>query len=373
MPAERVVQFRPRTILMVAGILLVLVLALWVLWMAHRVIVWMFISAFLAMALQPGVRWLQAHGVQRRGTAAGIVYLVAFVSIAAIAALFIPTLVSQVNDFIQAVPGYARDLTHGRGSLGFLERRYHIVERVQDAVNNGGGAKLAPASAATALAIGKTLLSIVAATVTIAFMTFFMLMEGPAWMERFYATLPEDEAVRWRRVGSEIANTVSGYVTGNLLISLVAGGSAALVLTLIHVPFSVALGLWVAITDLIPLAGATIGAIVCILVALTVSPTAALIALVWFIVYQQLENHLLQPLIYGRTVKLSPLTVLVAVLIGAELGGIIGALAAIPVAGSLQVILLEWLRRRGEKRVQPEEDSTSTPTTTEEPRFTPAA
>jgi predicted PurR-regulated permease PerM len=365
MVPERVVEFRPRTILVVAGTVLAIALALWVVWLAHRVLTWILISAFLATAMDPAVRALQARGVRSRGAAAGVVYLIAFAIFAALGALFIPTLVAQVNDFVDAVPGYVRDLTAGRGPLGFLETKYEVVERVQKAVD-GRGAE----GASTALTVGRTLLTGVAATVTIIFMTFFMLMEGPSWMERFYGLLSPQGEERWRAVGHDIARTVSGYVTGNLLISLVAGVSAALVLTALGVPFSLALGLLVFVLDLIPLAGATLGAIVCVLVALTVSTTAGIIALAFFAVYQQLENHLLQPVIYGRTVKLSPLAVLISVLIGAELAGIIGALGAIPVAGTIQILLVDWWRHRQvEKRESP-----STPTTTgdHEPRFTPA-
>src|SRR5262249_39275905 len=159
---------------------------------------------------------------------------------------------------------------------------------------------------------------------------------------------------RWQRVGSEVYRTVGGYVTGNLFISVIAGVSTGVVLGITGVPFAIALGLLVAILDLIPLAGATIGAIVVVLVALAAQGvTVAVIVAVFFIIYQQVENHLLQPLVYGRTVQLSPLAVLVSVLIGAELAGVLGALAAIPVAGALQVLLLDWRRNRGVGRTSP--------------------
>jgi predicted PurR-regulated permease PerM len=149
-------------------------------------------------------------------------------------------------------------------------------------------------------------------------------------------------------VGHDIYRTVGGYVTGNLLISLIAGGLTTLVLLLLGVPYAVALGLIVAILDLIPLAGATIAAILIGVVAFLHTIVAGIIVVVFFVVYQQVENHVLQPVIYGRTVQLSPLAVLVSILIGAELAGILGALAAIPVAGSIQVLLLDWRRHRGE-------------------------
>jgi predicted PurR-regulated permease PerM len=139
---------------------------------------------------------------------------------------------------------------------------------------------------------------------------------------------------------------VGRYVTGNLLISLIAGVVTTIVLLALGIPFALALGLLVAILDLIPLAGATLGAVVVTLVAFTHSSTAGIVVLVFFIVYQQLENHLLQPLIYGRTVRLSPLAILLAVLIGAEVAGVIGAIAAIPVGGTIQILLDHWRETR---------------------------
>jgi predicted PurR-regulated permease PerM len=193
-------------------------------------------------------------------------------------------------------------------------------------------------------------ITIVVATITIAFLTFFMLLEGPKWVERFYGLLPEESQPRWRNVGNQIYRTVGGYVTGNLVISVIAGGLTTLVLIIMGVPFAVALGLLVGILDLIPLAGATIAAIIIGAVAFIHSITAGIVVVVFFIVYQQIENHFLQPVVYGRTVQLSPLLVLISVLIGAEIAGILGALGAIPVAGALQVVVVDWLQYRRERK-----------------------
>jgi predicted PurR-regulated permease PerM len=186
--------------------------------------------------------------------------------------------------------------------------------------------------------------------VTIAFMTFFMLLEGPNWMQRFYGLLPDHSRPRWQRVGTDIYRTVGGYVTGNLLISLIAGAASTVVLLVLGVPYAVALGVLVAILDLIPLAGATLAAIIVTTVAFLTSIPAGIIVLIFFIVYQQVENHVLQPLVYSRTVQLSPLAVLISVLIGAKIAGVLGALAAIPVAGTIQVLLLTWFQIRRERR-----------------------
>jgi predicted PurR-regulated permease PerM len=342
---QRTVRFSVRSVLTVIG----LVVATWALLtmvaIARHVIVWVLVSIFLALALNPAVEWFMKRGVRSRGLAAGYTYIIALVVLGAIAYAFIPTLVSQVNDFIQAVPGYVHDLTKGKGRLGFLETKYHIVEKIREAVNEGGATKVLGLTGA-AISITKSVISLVVAAITIAFLTFFMLLEGPAWMERFYGLLPERIQPRWRAIGQDVYRTVGGYVTGNLLISLIAGTLTTGVLIALGVPFAVALGVLVAILDLIPLAGATIAAILIGTVAFLHSITAGIVVVVFFIVYQQIENHFLQPVIYGRTVQLSPLAVLISVLIGAELAGILGALGAIPVAGAIQVILIDWQRHR---------------------------
>ncbi|TMK32931.1 MAG: AI-2E family transporter [Actinobacteria bacterium] len=279
------------------------------------------------------------------GSATGTVMLLAIAAIAAIGALFIPTLVDQVSGFARKVPDYLHDLTKGRGRLGFLQTKYHLVDKARTALHEGGAKKLFGLTG-TAVAITKSVITAVVATVTIVFMTFFMLLEGPSWVERLFGLMRPQSQKRWRAVGHDIYRTVGGYVTGNLLISLIAGVSTAIVLLIMGVPYWVALGLIVGILDLIPLAGATIAGIIIAVVAFLHSIPAGIVVVVFFVVYQQVENHLLQPVVYGRTVQLSPLVVLISVLIGAELAGVLGALAAIPVAGTLQVILVDFLRSR---------------------------
>jgi predicted PurR-regulated permease PerM len=359
---ERLVRFRPRAILIVLGIILGGIIMIEVVQAARDVLIWIFVAIFLALALNPGVEWLQAHGVRRRGLAAAMVFIGAILGIAALGATIIPTLVAQVNDFVETVPEYAEDLTQGRGPLGFLEREYQITERVREAIEEAGASGVLGISG-TALAVTKGVVTAVIATLTIAFLTLFMLLEGPAWIERLYSLLPEEQQPRWRGVGEEIYRTIGGYVTGNLAISLIAGVVSTAVLLALGVPFAVALGLLVAILDLIPLAGATIAAIIVTTVAFLDSPTAGIIVLIFFVVYQQLENHVLQPVVYGRTVQLSPLAVLIAVLIGAELAGVIGALAAIPVAGTIQVVLRDWLNHRRGRLVERPPPGTTTPAT----------
>jgi len=349
--AERVVRFRVRTILAVLGLVIAVWALLHIVSIARHVIVWFFIALFLALAINPLVELLQRRGIRRRGLAASAALLLVILALALIGALFIPTLVRNVNNFADAVPGYVDDLTKGKGRLGFLETKYHIVEKVRQQVQKGGAKRLLGLSGA-AVAITKGVVNIVIGVITVAFLTFFMLLEGPQWIERLYGLLPSESQPRWRGVGRDIYGTIGGYVTGNLLISLIAGTLTTLVLLVMGVPYAVALGVLVAILDLIPLAGATIAAIIIGTVAFLHSIVAGIVVVAFFIVYQQVENHLLQPLVYGRTVQLSPLAVLVAVLLGAEIAGILGALAAIPVAGAVQVLVVDFLRERRERMIE---------------------
>jgi predicted PurR-regulated permease PerM len=343
---DRIVHFRPRTIFAILGIILGVGIVLYVLYVARHVLSWLLIALFLALALNPAVEWFEKRGL-RRGAAAGVTFVIALLVVVGLGWLFVPTLVHQVNSFADKVPDYIRDLTKGRGRLGFLETKYHIVERIKTAIHNNGVGKLA-IGAGAALSVTKSVISAVVAALTIVFLTFFLVLEGPTWVDRIFTLVAAERQPRWRRVGHDIYRTVGGYVTGNLLISLIAGVSSGIVLWATGVPFAVALGLLVGLLDLIPLAGATIAAVVVVLVAIAASGvTAAIIVGVFFIVYQQVENHLIQPLVYGRTVQLSPLAVLVSVLVGAELAGVLGALAAIPVAGALQVLLVDWREHRG--------------------------
>jgi predicted PurR-regulated permease PerM len=342
---ERVVRVRPRTVLAILAISLSVLALLTILWLARQVLTWILIAAFLALAINPLVEWLQRHGVRRRALAAALGFGTVLAAVGALAALFVPTLAGEIADFVDALPEIVRDLTEGRGRLGFLESRYHIVERVQDAVM-GLDAERVLAASGTALAVTKGVITAVIATITVVVLTFFMLVEGPSWVERGLAQLPEASRERWRRIGRDVYRTVGGYVSGALIIATVAGISASLVLSIAGVPYAFALGLLTALLDLVPLAGATVATVVVSAVAFLHSVPAGIGVLVFFVLYQQFENHVLYPTVYSRTVALSPLAVLIAVLVGASLAGILGAIAAIPVAGTIQVLLRDWLATR---------------------------
>ena len=348
---ERIVRMYLRTVLSLTAAIIGVFCVLYLLWLTRQILVWLLIAVFLAVALDPLVSWLQRHGLRSRGLAVLGALLGVLSAVVGIGLLIVPPLVTQIGDLTTALPKYVDDLTSGRGPLGFLERDYNVVERVRERVEEGGTGGLVTAFAGGALSLAASLLTAIAATGTIMVMVVFLLLGGPRWVDAFYDALPPEQRDRWRRVGEDLYRSVGGYVRGNLAISLVAGVTAATVLLILGVPYAIALALVVALFDLVPLVGATIGATLVFVVALAHSVTAGIVWLVFAIVYQQLENHLLQPVVYGRMVVLPAFAVLLAVLVGAKLAGIVGALGAIPVASAIQIILADLIRERRETRL----------------------
>lgn len=344
---EQYVLFRPRNVLSVVTLLVGVAILLEVVWIARTVLVWSVVALFLALALNPAVEWVRRHGVRRRGAAVAIVFGSVLAIIAAAAALIIPPLITQVGAFIDASPGYVDDLTAGRGPFGFLETKYQVVEKVRAAAEDSGGANLLMHSGAL-LSVGQGIATFITGTLTITFLTLFMLLEGPTLLERFYSTLAEPRQGRVRAMGSEIYRQVGGYVTGNLLISLICGVVYGIALLALGVKYALALAVIAGLLDLVPLAGATVGGLLLGGVAFAHSTTAGITMVIVVLGYQQLENHVLQPVIYGRTVDLSPLTVLIAVLVGAAVAGLVGALGAIPIASTLQIVVRDYLGHRGD-------------------------
>ena len=346
----RVIAIRASTVLSVLGITVLVGLILVLAYLAWQVLTWILVAIILASALNPAVEAFERRGL-RRGYAASIVFVLAILAMTAVGFLIIPPLVTQVSSFVEAVPDFIDDLTRGRGPLGWLQDDYQIVDRIRESIESQGPGGVLGLSLPV-LDIVRSVVTVVVGVITIIFLTYFMLLEGPRMIQGALGLLAPQTRVRYERVGYEIYKTISGYVTGNLLISLVAGVVSTAVLFGVGSDYAIALGLLVAILDLIPLAGATLAAIIVSTVVLIETDwVRGVIVAGFFLAYQQFENHVLQPLVYGRTVELSPLTVLLAVLIGAQLAGVLGALMAIPVAGTLLAIGRELLHYRREAAI----------------------
>jgi predicted PurR-regulated permease PerM len=264
----------------------------------------------------------------------------------------VPPLVSEVVDFVENLPAILRDLENGRGPLGFLERKFDLVTRVEKGLEEGGvGGVLGFTT--PAIGVMKTVATTVFSLIAIAFLTFFMLLDGRRWVAGFLDFVPAGQRPRWERIFYGIYRTVGGYVTGNLAICALAGVVAGSLMAILGVPYAIPLALAAALFNLVPMIGAPIAAVLVVGVTLaTEGWLDGIIVLAVYIVYQQVENHVIQPLIYGRAVNLSPLAVLVSVLIGASLGGILGAIAAIPIGGSIAIVAGELLAWRREQMIE---------------------
>jgi predicted PurR-regulated permease PerM len=342
-----------RYTLVVIGLVLATLLLLELAFQTRQVLTWILIAAFFAVALHPLVSWLvRKVGWMKRWLATLIVYLLAVLFIGGLIAVFVVPLAREATQFADKVPQLITDIKAGRGPIGNLAERFHVVNYIESHTTQIRG--YASNLGAPTLAALRTAATGVAGLLTIFVLSYLMVLEAPKVIDGFLALFDERRAERIRRVSHDCAKTITGYISGNLLISLICGLLTYGVLAIMGVPFAGLIALFVGLADLIPLIGATLGAVVGVAAAFTQSVTAGIVVIVFFVIYQQLENHLLQPLIFSRTVQLNPLTVLLAILIGVEIAGILGALLAIPVAGIIQIVARDiWDTRQGRLKPEP--------------------
>jgi predicted PurR-regulated permease PerM len=338
------VVIRPRSVLMVLLVLVAVAAVVSFVFFASYGLTVIAIALFLALALNPAVEFFQSRGLKRHW-AVFAVYIAALVVLAVLVLVLIPPLVSQLTTLINAAPDFFAKLRQGNGPAGMLERKYQIVERIQAATNGLDLTKWSGA-AASGLAVIERIATSLVGVILIAFLTLFMLLEGPDWRRRLTALLPDSNRGSIERIGSGIYTAVGGFVTGNLLASLLAGFVATVLLLATGVPFALPLGVFVVVLSLVPYLGPAVVTVVLTLIGLTQGIVPGLVILGVLVGYHLLEGHTLRPLIYGRALKLSPLVVIIAILLGTELAGILGALLAMPVAGAIQVTIAELLRQR---------------------------
>ena len=349
---------------MVAAIGLVLLTYLGYLFVRalHRPILWMLVALFFAVVLSPAVDWLEHRARLHRALATLLVFLVGVGVLVGLMYAFIRPLVDAANEFSDNFPQYVEEAKAGEGPVGGLVERFELDRRIEE--NQEGIESFVDGLGDQAVDVARAVFSTLFALVTILVLSFLMILEGPAILAAGLQVLPEHRRERVRQVAGDCSKAVSGYMFGNLIISLIAGVMTYAFLKIAGVPFAEVLALWVAFADLIPLVGATLGAIPAVLVALLDSTGAGVATLIFFVVYQQFENHVLQVTIMARTVAINPLMVLVSVLIGVELLGFLGALFAIPAAGMVQVIGRDlWDERQGRLKAEPTVGAEEVPVT----------
>ena len=325
-----------------------------------RILTWLAIAMFFAVILSPPVDFLVNRLRFKRALAILMVFLLGLAGFAAMMYAFIRPLVDQALEINEKFPTYLSDAEAGRGPIGRLVKRYDLErryeenkDRLEEGVRNLGS---------NSLDILRGVGNAVAAGLTIFVLSFLMILEGPKMLKGGLNALSPPRRHRITRVASDCAKAVTGYMAGNLLISVIAGLATFVYLWIMGIPFRGVLALWVAFADLIPLVGATLGAIPAIGVAFLHSVPAGIATIVFYVLYQQFENHVLQVTIMSRTVDLNPLVVLVSVLVGVEAFGVLGALLAIPVAGVVQVIARDiWDERTGRFKPEPTVGADETP------------
>ena len=335
-----------RNIVRIALVVVGVAIALYLLWRLRKPISWLLISAFLAVALTPPVNRLARH--MKRGFAIALVYMGLLLVPILLISLIVPPLITEANNFAENVPRYADDVTEfvqKNERLRNLNEDYDITGKLQDEAGKLPG-RLGGA-AGTLRDIGFGIVSSLFALLTILVMTAFLLGSGNRWITQFIASRPPNERERMGRSLQHIGGAISGYVAGALTIAVIAGIATYIVLTILGVPFSGPLAVLAGVMSLIPMVGATIAAVIIGVVTLFEDfPTATIIWTIWAIVYQQLENNLIQPQIQRRTVNVHPFITIVAVLFGGSLLGVMGAIIAVPVAASIQILLREYVDMR---------------------------
>src|SRR5918993_374306 len=347
--------------------------ALFLLWKVRTFIGWFVIALFLAAVLNPAVNWLQRrHRLIKRPLAIGLTYLGVLVALLLVVGIFVPVLTDQINGFIKFVTTaanapegpteYIKSLAKDNGLGGLFQRfsdqldelRKQLGEVLQDLLSASGQ-------------IAISLAGLLAALATVLTLTFFLLLGSERYVNAGVGLFPERHQPLVRRLLSQSAGAISGYITGNLAISVICGITTFIVLLLLGMPYAAPLALLVAVLDLIPLVGATLGGALLVIVGLFVEPWKALVLLVFVLVYQQVESNFLQPMVYSKAVQLNGLVILIALLVGGQLLGIPGALLAIPVAEIIRIVVTELLayRRSPKEADEPTIAASSPPTASE--------
>jgi predicted PurR-regulated permease PerM len=332
-----------RNIVRIVLVVVAVTIALYLLWKLRKPIGWLLTAVFLATALSAPVNWLSRR--MKRGLAIAVAYLGLLLVPILLIALIVPPLISEANKFADHVPQYANDVTdyvQKNRTLRKLNEDYDITAKLQDEAgklpSRLGGA------AGTLSSIGLGIVNSLFALLTILVMTAFLLGSGRRWTDQIIASRPLEQRQRLRRSLDNIASAISGYVAGAMTIAFIAGTATFIVLTILGVPFAGPLAVMAGLASLIPMVGATIAAVIIGVVTVFADfPTDTIIWTVWAIAYQQLENNLIQPQIQKRTVNVQPLVTIFAVLCGGTLLGVVGAIAAIPIAASIQILIREYV------------------------------
>jgi predicted PurR-regulated permease PerM len=320
-------------------------------WSVRRILILVVIAAVLAVGLEPAVQRLERIHV-KRGWAVLLIFLGFMAFIALFAWLVVPPLVREAKQLADDIPHYIDRLQHANGWVGNLQRKYHIAEKLRNVTKDLP--HIASQSFGKILGITASVAAFIFNMLTIGILVIYFQLALPRLRGGTSSMVNEEYRSRFTHMIDESIAKVGGYVSGNIVVSLIAGVGAFIALTIIGVPFAAALAVFVAITDLLPVIGATLGAIACVLVAAFSSLGAAVATGIYFIVYQQVENYVIVPRVMKQAIDLSPAAAIVSTLIGGALAGFAGAMLALPVAAMAKVVIRDFIpRRREEEAEQP--------------------
>lgn len=335
--------FRVLAIIIVAGLLVA------ALRQAAHSITLIFIAFFLALALNSPVHWLSERlPGKRRGSrklATGLSFLIIILLLVGFLASITPPIVRQTSTFIDNAPSIIEDARSENGSLGNFIRRYQLQDEV-DKLSSEVKDRLGNVGSTAISGVGKVGSSIFS-TLTVLVLTFMMLIEGPRWIAFAKRLMPDEHEKHLTDMGADMYKVVTGFVNGQVTLAALAAVMILLAMLALGISYPIALMVIVFICGLIPLVGHPIGATIVTTVALFHSPWTAVIILAYYILYQQIENYVLQPKIQANSTNMSPLLVFAAVIIGVSFGGIFWGLVAIPLAGCLRIVVLDYLTNRG--------------------------
>ena len=335
-----------RAILRVVGVLLAVTLALWLIWVSRGVLTWVAIAAFLAVAINPLVNLLQDRLRLRRAPSILIVYILGAGLLTGAALLFVPPLIDAAQELTDEVPRYAERLEES-DLVQRLDEEYDLLTRLEEEATSALEGVAGPD---TAVELARRVANGLVALISIGVICFLLSLYGRRVRAWFMGMADERRRQRFERVADRIYRVISGYVVGIFLVALTGGVAVWIFLTIVGVPFAPLLAFWAGLSSLIPLVGATIGGIPYIVVAFFQGWPIGVAAIVFLVVYQQIENNVFQPIIHRYTVQLNPFWIILAVLVGATVLGFVGVLMAIPIAGIVQVIMQEWWSWRRERR-----------------------
>ena len=345
----------------VVAVVVVAVLALYLIYLLRQPLGWLILAGFIAVAVSGPVRFFERR--LRRGLAIAIVYLAVILIPFLIAGVLVPPIVDQANNLATNAPQYARDLTktvQENKTLHDLDKKYDLTGKIEEQAAKLPG-KVGDAAGVLA-DLGAGIVTSIFAGITILILSIFMVGAAPRWRQSFVRLHDDHTAGALNRLFDRTGNAVGGYVRGALLQALIAGVTSWIVLEILGVPYPVALALIIALLDLVPLVGATLGAVLVGIVTLFNDfPTATIVWAIWSVVYQQVENTVIQPRIQSRAVQVEPFVVLVAVLFGSTLFGVFGALLAIPAAATLQIAIYEYTLYRRQRLAEEGEEPPPAP------------